>query len=247
MGKKKALVAAVTPKLRCSVTSVDGLARKCARALKLALDLKQDVLHSKRERTPSVSLYFFAAPKVEAEIRGENRPVLPLSTTRWLHVAIDLRSIDKSVWHVHHVSVGVLQGETTSMLKKSVLRAEWQSSEESDTSGHGQPHWHVLGAAGVQDPDLPNFDEIVEASSATQFGAFLGAPQAGHDASSAYAHFHYAMVTDWHVSPSRGPCRSLDDEASLVAWLEGCVCYIRHQLNHVERKAGGTLAAELSQ
>jgi len=224
---------------QCIVTSVDSLGRKCAHALKQALELQHEVFHTKRERTPSVSLYFFDALKVEAEISGENRPVLPLpGASQWFHVTIDLRFIEKNAWRVNHVSIGLLHGDISSTHKKPMLRAEWQSHEKADKSGHAQPHWHVLGAIGIQEPEPPKFEEIVEASSSTQFEAFLRESPLEAEKDDGYAHFHYAMVTDWHVTPSHGPSHTMDSEASLISWLEGCVRYIRHQLDHVARKSG---------
>lgn len=243
MGKhlKKQSTAARTLAPQCRISNVDNLARKCTQILRKALDLQHEVLHTKRERAPTLSLYFFSTPKVEAEIRGENRPVLPLSSaTRWLHVAIDLKSYERNSWRLEHISVGLLYGETSSTLKKPMLRAEWQIHEEIGDAGHAQPHWHVLSAAGIEEIELPKFEEIVEASSTTQFEAFLAPSQPKIESTEGFAHFHYAMVTDWHVTPSQGPCRSLDSEASLVSWLEGCVRYIRHQVDHVARKSGAT-------
>lgn len=228
---------------QCNVVNVDNLARKCSRALKQALDLQHEVLHAKRERSPAVSLYFFSAPKVEAEIRGENHPVLPLpGAARWLHVAIDLKCVEKNLWQVAHVSIGLLQGESSSTLKKPMLRAEWQIHEKADDSAHAQPHWHVLGAAGIDESDLPNFEEVVEASSHNQFEDFLAASPPSIKTDEGFTHFHYAMVTDWHITPSQGHCRTLDSEAALVSWLSGCVRYIRHQLGHIQRKSGAVAA-----
>ena len=205
-----------------------------------ALDLQRKVHYTKRERTPATSLYFFSAPKVEAEIRGENRPVLPLpSVAQWLHVAIDLKFVENHLWRVEHVSIGLLYGEPSTSLKKPMLRAEWQIHEKTDNSGHAQPHWHILSAAEIG-TELPKFEEIIETSSMAQFGNFLTESQPIVENTEGFAHFHYAMMADWHITPSQGPCHSLDSEASLVSWLEGCVRYIRHQVEHVTRKSGAT-------
>jgi len=227
---------------QCIVSDVDKLARHCSRALQQALALR-DVFPTKRERGSSVSLYFTDGLKVQAKIRdAETRPVLPLpnTTTGWLHVAIDLNFVDRNEWRINHVSIGLLQGETSVEDKKVILRAEWQNHEKADDAGHAQPHWHVLGAAGIEEVEAPKFEEVVEAASTTQFGNFLTATQPKAETASGFAHFHYAMVADWHATPSQGPCRTLDSEASLISWLEGCVRYISHQLTYVARKSGKT-------
>lgn len=229
---------------QCIVADVNRLARQCSEALKRALD-SQGVFATKRERGPSISIYFTDGLKVQAKIRdAETRPVLPLpnTTNGWLHVAIDLNFVDRNQWRINHVSIGLLQGETSIEDKKSILRAEWQNHENANDSGHAQPHWHVLGAAGIDDTQSPQFEEVVEVASTTQFDSFLAEPQPKVEPSKEFAHFHYAMVADWHATPSRGPCQTLDSEESLVSWLEGCVRYICHQLVHVASKSGATAA-----
>lgn len=220
---------------QCIVASDDILARKCAQALGQALGLGNAVGHQKLQHRGTTSLYFFVPPLIEAEIRGHNRPVLPLPDgRRWLHVAIDLNFIAARCWRINHVSIGVLQGDPSTLLKEQVLRAEWQIPEATDNSGHAQPHWHVLSAAGIV--ELPKFDEVVEATPG--FEEFLGEPKPKATDGGAFGHFHYAMVTDWHRPSSTGPYQVLADESALVSWLGSCVRYICHQLTHVDRKAG---------
>lgn len=217
------------------IASEESLGRKCSQSLGRALGLG-NVEHQKRQHRGTTSLFFFAPPLIEAEIRGHNRPVLPLKDgKRWLQVAIDLHFIADKYWRINHVSIGLLQGDPSTTQKKQVLRAEWQIHEATDDSGHGQPHWHVLSTAGLE--ELPTFDEVVEATPG--FEEFLSeSSQAKPTSSGALGHFHYAMVTDWHCTSSTGPCQVLADEAALVSWLEGCARYICHQLAHVDRKAG---------
>ncbi|QIL19747.1 hypothetical protein [Thermomonas sp. HDW16] len=216
------------------MASDDSLGRKCAQALKGVLGLHH-VEHQSRRFRGTTSLYFFTTPPAEAEVRGENRPVLPLPDgNRWLHIAIDLHFIADKYWRVNHISIGLLQGDPSTPQKEHVLRAEWQIHEAETDSGHAQPHWHVLSAAGVA--ELPMFDEVVEAIPG--FEEFLADARPKPAGNGTFGHFHYAMVTDWHRIPSTGPYQVLADEAAVVAWLEGCVRYIRHQLDHVDRKAG---------
>ena len=115
MGKssrKKAVASAEAVVPQCIIGNIDTFSRKCAGALKRALDLSDEVFSQKLERLPSTRIYFFTAPKVEAEIRGDNRPVLALpAQKRWLHVAINLKFVEKGRWRVDHVSVNLLHGE----------------------------------------------------------------------------------------------------------------------------------------
>lgn len=240
--KKRKRAAAESSPLQCVVASEVGLAGKCGQALARALGLVR-VTHQKRQHRRATSLYFYSPPLIEAEVRGENRPVLPLKDgKRFLHVGIDLNFIADKVWRVNHISIGLLQGDPSATRKISLLRAEWQIPEGQGDHGHGQPHWHVLGAVGLDDTPLPTtFAEVVAAEPG--FDAFLADPDRAEGIDTAFGHFHYAMATDWHRSPSIGPCQRLEDEESLLLWLEGCVRYIDHQLSHVDRKSGLTAAS----
>lgn len=232
--RQRAAPGATSP--QCIIASCDGLARKAAQALGRALG--QDHVQCQSHRYHGVTtLYFFTPPLIEAEIQGQNRPVLPLPQgQRWLHVAINLHFIAEGSWRVNHISVGLLQGDPSVTQKESLLRAEWHIQEREDDSGHAQPHWHVLGATRVADP--PMFNEIVEAP--TGFTEFLSGTESDAQLADAdpFGHFHYAMVSDWHRTPSMGPRQVLEDETAVVSWLQGCVGYICHQLEHVDRKGG---------
>lgn len=238
--RKRQRAAGKTAAPQCIVASVDSLARKCGQSLGRALGLE----HVESQKWPfrgKTSLYFFTTPLIEAEIRGQNRPVLPLPDgKRWLHIAIDLHFIADKCWRVNHISIALLQGDPSVPQKEQVLRAEWQIHEAADDSGHAQPHWHVLSAARIA--ELPTFDEVVEA--APGFEEFIAERQPIATGVGAFGHFHYAMVADWHRTPSTGPYQVLADEAALVSWLEGCVRYICHQLVHVDRKAGNIATQE---
>ena len=223
----------------CILASLpQSFARKAVHALEDALEIR-GVQFRLAERRGQQSFYFYSLPLIEAEVKRQNRPLLALSADRWLHVAIDLNRVDER-WRINHISVGLLQGEPTGT-KTMLLRAEWQMFEQKDTSGHGQPHWHVMNP--IDAGDEPRFDEIVEAS--TGFTAFLEATETGASATvelenstDSFSHFHYAMSAGWHHHPAAGHSHVLQDENAAVSWLGYCVKYIGQQLRHVDRKAG---------
>jgi len=194
-------------------------------------------VQARQHQGTTTSLYFYTMPLVQAEIRNESRPVLLLeSEHRWLHIAIDLHFIARQLWRVNHVSIGLLEGDPSATQKEQLLRAEWQVHAKPDDSGHAQPHWHVLRAAGSA--DLPNFSQVVEQESG--FRAFLGQMVADEPGShDAFGHFHYAMMADWTGASPQGVRHVPCDELAVVKWIDGCVRYIRHQLAHVDRRAGG--------
>lgn len=240
MAKKRQRKAAKS-EISCRVESVSKLGQQCGKVLARVLDLDR-VMHAEISRPHAASsLYFHGVPLINAEIGGENRPVVPIkgAVDRWLHVAIDLRTT-AGQWHVRHVSIGLLSGDMAS--KIPLLRAEWMMNDGEHDPGHAQPHWHVLGAASGR-VEEETFD-VLMATSTQGFDQFLGEDPELLEVNSvkpfadSFSHFHYAMVSDWHCVPSNGVSRNLDDEAALLSWLEGCVQYIRHQLGHVDRKAG---------
>jgi hypothetical protein len=179
------------------------------------------------------------SPSVDAVIQDENRPVLRVEgpVSRWLHVAIDLRAASH-LWRVRHVSIGLLKGDVSILEKTPLLRAEWQMEFGAESSTHAQPHWHVLGAAeGYK--DMQTFDEVISAERNNFEKYILGEEEESEESDTeAFNHFHYAMVTDWHREPSLGVNHALADASSLLTWIEGCTSYIKHQLEHVDKKAG---------
>lgn len=232
---------AVKSGIICPIESVQKLGQQCGKVLASALDVER-VIHSEIIRPHAASsLQFHGVPNISAEINGENRPVILVKGTvdRWLHVTIDLRSTDGH-WHLRHISIGLLGGDLAAR-KRPILRAEWMINEAEHGPGHAQPHWYVLDA--VNDHEQQETFDVLMSASAQGFDKFLGKGEvepAEESASSifdGFSHFHYAMVSDWHCTPSSGVSRNLDNEAELLSWLNGCVKYIRHQLEHVDRKA----------
>lgn len=239
MAKKAARNAALTPQ-KCTIESIPKLGQHCARVLKSTLDLTR-VVHNELPRSHGVTtLYFQSVPPLSAEIANENRPIIQIggAVARWLHVSIDLRAA-AGLWYVRHVSIDLLKGDLAAE-KESLLRAEWMMHDSDDEAGHAQPHWHALYGAepsrtfsDVVTEPTGGFDEFLEEFSSAKKGAsVIGATDI------AFKHFHYAMASDWHRNPSLGAQHALEDEAALLAWLGGCIAYIRRQLAHVDRKAG---------
>ncbi|UOV00183.1 hypothetical protein [Pseudoxanthomonas mexicana] len=234
--------APVVPQCFLSSSNPKEFGKKAANALKKALMLDFVGAHE-LARTGQTSLYFYTNPQFHAEIRDVNRPVLPLGAgQRWLHVAIDLNATGAK-WRVNHISIGLLQGDAAGD-KRMVMRAEWMMHKDEDHSGHGQPHWHVLAPELNELKD--DFDAMVETTAG--FEEFLsGEPddagsKSGQYPANAFDHFHYAMAADWHVAKPVGPGNILQDESAAIGWLQGCVGYIVHQLNHIDAKAGTSVA-----
>lgn|GEM_PF-2631179 len=233
----------VAPQCLLSSSNPKEFGKKAASAIRKVLTLDY-IAATEMVRTGQMSLYFYTQPQVYAEIRNFNRPVLPLGTgNRWLHIAIDLNAIGTK-WRVHHISIGLLQGEAAGQ-KRMLLRAEWMMHTDVDASGHGQPHWHVL--APENNELKKDFEAVVESSA--DFTTFLSSgmdeaqANAGPGLTAAFDHFHYAMAADWHSAKPLGPGNLLQDETAAIGWIQGCVGYIVHQLQHVDGKAGKPAAA----
>lgn len=224
----------------CVVRSEEAIANACARKLQAHLGGGHIGYQLLKHATGASSLHFTTYPPVNALINGVERPVLALDDKRWLHLAIDLEFIVKHRWRLKHISIDILEGEATHLQKASLLRAEWMMHESAITEGHAQPHWHVIGAAGI--PKEKGFEDFL--ASGAGFGSFLeGEKPPAH--ASAFKHFHYAMVTGWHHETQHGHCHTLASRDAALAWIIGCVGYIQHQLAHVSKK-GSTATAHTS-
>lgn len=225
----------------CIVRSEEAIANACARKLQKHLDCGHIGYELLKHSTGASSLHFTTYPPVSALIQGAERPILPVDSTRWLHLAIDLEFIVKNRWRLKHISIEILEGEATNLQKMSLLRAEWMMHNTALEDGHAQPHWHAIGAVGIQKEE--DFEDFLTVSSG--FGGFLTA-EAVTQPKLAFKHFHYAMVTGWHRDPQHGHCHTLENQDAAIAWIIGCVCYIQHQLAHVSKKGSKVPATDLA-
>jgi len=105
------------------------------------------------------------------------------------------------------------------------LRAEWDALKEDDV--HAQPHWHIdyVDAVLTQKESSGLVFEIEP----QEFG--MGHLEKVGDLISELSKFHYAMASSWHVKGDH--LVKLEDEDSLANWLEGCLGYIRSQLEFI--------------
>lgn len=161
-------------------------------------------------------------------------PVVPLlakgALTYWLALAITLlRDYDL---FVTSASFLVFEGSPRDQDKTPLFRAEWH--EWDSVSIHAQPHWHVYRSALSSLADQLPEAFVTEAEQIHDFiGANPTAQLASKDLAPTLAEFHYAMSANWHLSGSYQ--QSLSTEASLTAWLGGCVSYCRGQLEYLTR------------
>lgn len=101
--------------------------------------------------------------------------------------------------------------------KEPYFRAEWHCSDEDLRASHAQPHWHIYV------PPTQNSQRILEFAPVRHFDP---APNATLAASK----FHFAMAANWHVAGAGAHKSSLETSAALCNWLDGCLRYIREQL-----------------
>ena len=221
----------------CVVRSEEAIANACARKLQKQLGGGHIGYQVLKHATGASSLHFTTYPPVYALINSVDRPVLALDDRQWLHLAIDLEFIVKNRWRLKHISIDILEGEATHLQKASLLRAEWMMHDTAIADGHAQPHWHVIGAAGITKDE--GFEGFL--ASGAGFAGFLEG-ETKPPRPSAFKHFHYAMVTAWHHETQHGPCHTLASQDAALAWIIGCVAYIQHQLAHVSKKGSATPA-----
>lgn len=200
--------------------------KKCRRTLARILGISY--LHVQSEYPlPRVERYVFgSADASRAEAGDRAYCVLPFCysgrSKYWLAASIDL--VFQQQCHLADVSLTVFEGEASDNVKIPVLRAEWDSRQESSLlMVHAQPHWHVYSSAVAQ----AAYIKRAEPKFGTDIRPFspLQQPHMGED-------FHFAMASQWHIVGKNSHAWDLEVD-SLFRWLDGCISYIHGQLLYV--------------
>jgi hypothetical protein len=118
--------------------------------------------------------------------------------------------------------------------KTALLRAEWDIPDKNSSYAHAQPHWHAYPGISLEAIPLINSPiEGIEAMSEvpTQVAIVQQPVTSADDISD----FHLAMSSSWHVPKTGSHQLLLDDEAGILSWIDGCVCYVIDQLMFLSR------------
>jgi hypothetical protein len=141
----------------------------------------------------------------------------------WVGTAIRYR--DKNgVLAPSSVSVEIVEGLLAGGAKRPLLRAEWDWWEER-SSHHAQPHWHVTYSdqATIEQGFTPGSQQISE------FGA--GSIVIKGKGDIRISPMHFAMYARWHLGNPEDHVTPLS-EAEIPAWIVGCLCYARNQVEY---------------
>ena len=235
-----------TPSEGLRIDDPRKFAKSCAKALRDALD-NDKVFEKKPENLPySGTKYGFHDTLRGCTAREQENEavvsVIPLERgivrevwmPQWLAVNISFMQSEAGAL-LTSVNLSVFSGMFSDEVKELRFRAEWLLKR--DVIEHAQPHWHIhrppfgrpaaaqppgAGFASFPAPPRPSFPS---ASKET-------VPK---NTDSTFTHVHYAMASGWHM----GRRASVEDieQGMICPWLEGCIRYIRSQLQHLRSRA----------
>lgn len=211
------------------VESPDSLADECS-------DVLRDVLNAstvgfvEEPTSRGVAYLSVGAGATQALAGNRNYKVLPFhksSNVGRFWIAAILRFLPhQRDFQLIDLSVVLFKGAAQDSEKSPLLRAEWGSMKHYEN--HAQPHWHVY----PEDPAGYFLDRgfLEEAVQVEEFSP-------GTESNSAQVvekeipSLHLAMAAGWHNGSSsthRVPISS----AKAVDWLDGCIRYMREQIEH---------------
>lgn len=171
-----------------------------------------------------------------------------LSYTYWINISLTfLPILNKSKSNVKPesfqfsgVSIRVFKGLATED-KEPLFRAEWDVLK--DDNNHAQPHWHIYKSFLTKDLDTSekfSFESLLKSNEVQDFGSSTEPNNFGDENADLKEQkdwddstkFHFAMASQWH---EKGGKHRFDivDQDSLLCWLEGCIQYIKEQLQYV--------------
>lgn len=215
--------------------------KKCDRALRNALNAHVGL--TKQGEFTNVRFLLTGQAQV-----NEGLPLLPFATLGnmevWIGMAISAESENRKTY-IHHVSLQLYVGSSSDTDKIQWMRAEWDP--RTPAIAHAQPHWQFVaerdidGGGVFSDEDLSPQGTVGGISDALLTG-YMPKPDISITAKPSWRamldHFHYAMATDWHLKVPTGNWRVPSNEDELLRWIERCICYIREQIEHCNKKAG---------
>lgn len=170
-----------------------------------------------------------------------------LDYTYWINISLTFlpkfnnskSKVKPDIFQFSGVSIRVFKGLTTDD-KEPLFRAEWDVLK--DDNNHAQPHWHIYKSFLIRNSNTSeklSFESLLKSNEVQDFGAStepnnfadenadLKEQQDWDDSTK----FHFAMASQWHEK--EGKHRFDIDQDSLLCWLEGCIQYIKEQLQYV--------------
>lgn len=213
------------------VQSPDNLAEKCSGILRNTLSAS-GIAFVEETLSEGVEYLSVGAGATQAIAGNRNYKVLPFHRSRdmgrfWIAVVLRFSPHMRN-FHLVDISVVLFNGAAQDSEKNPLLRAEWGSTEYYESENHAQPHWHVY----PEDPagyflERGFLDEAVQVDEFSPETESRGEEVVEREIPS----LHLAMAAAWHSGTSsahRVPISS----AKAVNWLEGCIRYMREQIEY---------------
>ena len=148
----------------------------------------------------------------------------------WLY--IELRYVPKTSKSKKTIpnmffSLSLFQGESESVDKMQLFRAEWDNYE-IPSNNHPQPHWHFYTRKDIEDLKK-TFTELVD-SEEGGFEDFIKSDKEFVDIEK----FHFAMNGQWSINKS--DVHKVSSENDLTNWFAGILNHIKKELEYLKVK-----------
>jgi hypothetical protein len=218
------------------VSDPEAFAKLCRKAIAKAIGNEGlgFSLHSRSEGNRTLyTLSGDGATSAEAKYRYSVIPFQEAQSTKlWLAASLEFEF--QKLYRLVNVSLLIFEGEALDERKLALLRAEWESPQSNTSASHAQPHWHIYpsrlnrlisdtGSEFKPEEDVQPFVlEDVQIDSRNVLSTELDRLKK----------FHLAMSARWHVEGSGSHLEEIQLKY-VLKWLEGCLSYIRSQLEYV--------------
>jgi hypothetical protein len=137
----------------------------------------------------------------------------------WAAVVVEFRFVDPA-YELINIEIVVFKGEAYEP-KLPFFRAEWHCSPADLLERHAQPHWHVYIEQSPRSESA--FDtEVVSEFRLDEVTSEISEAQT--------VPFHFAMSSSWQEHGMDAHRQPVNTVLALQNWLNGCLGYIRSQL-----------------
>jgi len=155
------------------------------------------------------------------------------SVNYWLGVSLEFEFVEGER-HLSNVCLQIFEGLATDDKKTPLVRAEWDNNQGPGQVLHAQPHWHIYPSRVNREREKQQF--VIEPGIQTftpgvKEGDFNGISNSEWNKAEK---FHFAMASRWHIDGKNAHQEKIDT-GKLPKWLDGCVSYIRDQLQYLHR------------
>lgn len=138
----------------------------------------------------------------------------------WLYVEV------KFVQENTFISLSVFQGNTATVEKSQLFRAEWDDYNNPEEK-HPQPHWHITSSHALE-VVARDYAEIATEDD------FLSSLDEEKTKVIDVSRMHFAMNGNWQNNDSH--VHNISEHQKLSKWFIGLLDHLKHQLDYAYRK-----------